>query len=128
MRRNLENTNALAQASYKEIMEIKKYLSKIDARLDAISTQVDNSTFQTLMSGSSDLSEFFPVENKEQLANFMNRQHPEWESRKTEFYNYLFTITTKNRGGFARGLIKALFSRKYISKNKWPSSGYEAKV
>ena len=119
----MENTNALAQASYKEIIEIKKHILRIEEKLEAISTQVHNSTFQTLMSGC-DMSEFFPVETKEQLEKFMDRQHPEWESRKTEFYHYLYTISTKNRGGFARGLIKALFSRRFISKNKWPSSGY----
>lgn len=63
MRRNMENTNGLAQASYKEILELKKHLSAIEARLEAISTQVHRSTFQTLMGGC-DISEFFPVEKR----------------------------------------------------------------
>ena len=123
MRRNMENTNGLAQASYKEILELRKHVSSIEARLEVISTQIHNSTFQTLMSGC-DLSEFFPVERNEQLEKFMDRQHPDWESRKTEFYHYLYTITTQNRKAFARGLIKAIFSRKYILNAKWPCSGY----
>ena len=122
MRRNLENTNGLAQASYKEILEIKKHLSAIEHRLEAISTQVHRSTFQTLMTGC-DLSEFFPVETNKQLELFMDRQHPDWESRKIEFYHYLYTISSQVRKGFARGLLKAIFSRKYIVNVKWPRSG-----
>ena len=122
MRRNMENTNGLAQASYKEILEIKKHLAAIDSRLEAISIQVHQSTFQTLMSGC-DLSEFFPVQRNEQLEMFMDRQNPHWESRKSEFYHFLYTVSSKTQKGFARGLIKAIFSRKYILNAKWPCSG-----
>ena len=70
-----------------------------------------------------DLSEFFPVERNDQLEQFMDRDHPEWCNRKTEFYHFLYTIASDNKRGFARGMIKALFARKYISTVKWPSSG-----
>ena len=124
LRRNLENTNALAQASYREIIEIKAALSQMAEMLKAVASQVHNATFVTNMKGC-EISEFFPVERKEQLEMFMDRAHPEWENRKTEFYHLLYTIASNNTKGFARGLIKALFSRKYISDSKWPSFGYK---
>ena len=122
LRKNLENTNAFAQATHKEVMEIKANLSKIESHLETLSLQVQKATFQLAMRGC-DISEFFPVEKQEQLEAFMDRSHPEWEDRKAEFYNFLYTIASDSKKGFATGLIKALFSRQYISNAKWPSFG-----
>ena len=119
----MENTNGIVQASHGEIMSLKAHLSKIEARIEEISTQVQKATFATVMAGS-DISEFFPVERLEQLELFMDRSHPEWPSRKTEFYNLLFTTVPTTKRGFAKGLIKALFDRKFIVDVKWPSFGY----
>lgn len=122
LRKNLENTNGIVQASYSEIVALKASLSKIESRLEEISLQVKKATFITNMSGC-DISEFFPVERPDQLERFMNRDHPEWNSRKTEFYNYLLTVVPSSKRGFAKGLLKSLFSRQYISSVKWPSYG-----
>ena len=122
LRKNMENTNGIVQASHGEILALKAHLIKIDARIDAISAQVHKATFTTVMSGC-DISEFFPVERLEQLECFMDRSHPEWPSRRTEFYNFLFTIVSNTKRGFAKGLIKALFDRKFIVTVKWPSFG-----
>ena len=124
LRRNLENTNGFAQATYKEVLELKATMSRVLSKLEVISEQVHKATFQTVMSGA-DISEFFPVERSEQLELFMDRSHPEWNSRKAEFYNMLLTIATSVKKGFATGLIRALFTRPYICSVKWPSSGYE---
>ena len=123
LRRNLENTNGFAQATHREVMDIKATLSTMSTMLAEVASQVQKATFVTNTKGC-DISEFFPVENKEQLELFMDRAHPEWENRKTEFYHFLFTIASDNKKGFGRGLIKALFTRKYISTAKWPSYGY----
>ena len=118
----MENTNGFAQATHREVLEIKAYLYNLASRLDSICLQVQKSTFQNNMKGC-DISDFFPVENNEKLELFMDRDHPEWESRKTEFYNFLFSVATNIKKGFARGLIKAIFSREYISTAKWPYAG-----
>lgn len=123
LRKNLENTNAFVQASHQEILALKSSLSRIEAKLETISSQVLHATFKTLMGDSSDLSEFFPVQRQEQLELFMDRNHPEWTSRRNEFYHFLFTIIPKTKRGFAKGMLTALFDRKYISSVKWPSSG-----
>ena len=122
LRRNMENTNAFAQATYKEVREIRAILSNMESKLELLAVQVQKATFKSVMQGC-DISEFFPVERKEQLELFMNRDHPEWDARKSEFYNYLYTIASSIKKGFARGLIKAIFSRKYISNSKWPTYG-----
>ena len=118
----MENTNAFAQANHREILKIRTTLSTMKSQLELISVQVQKATFNSVMQGS-DISDFFPVERKEQLEVFMDRDHPEWNNRKTEFYNLLYTTATHIKKGFARGLIKTLFSRKYISESKWPTYG-----
>lgn len=123
MRRNHENTNALAQATYREVVELKAQLNNIQSRLEAMTIQVEKATFNTVMGGGADISEFFPAESNIQINSFMDRAHPEWDGRKMEFYHFLYTIVSKNKRGFARGMIKALFARSYISTVKWPSSG-----
>ena len=122
MRRNLENTNAFAQATHKEVLDIKSAIARIESNLESLVTQVQKTAFQSVMNGC-DISEFFPVERKQQLEAFMDRGHPQWEDRKSEFYNFLYTIASNIKKGFARGLIKAIFSRQYISEAKWPSFG-----
>ena len=122
LRRNLENTNGFTQATYTEVMEIKATLSEVATALDAVRSQVETATFVTNMKGC-DISEFFPVERMEQIELFMDRSHPEWENRRTEFYYFLYTIASNVQKGFGRGLIKAIFSRHFISTAKWPSFG-----
>lgn len=122
LRRNMENTNGFAQANHREILEIRTILANMESKLELISTQVLKATFNSLMQGC-DISEFFPVERREQLELFMDRDHLEWNNRKSEFFNFLFTIASTVKKGFARGLIKAIFSRQFIMKSKWPSFG-----
>ena len=122
LRKNLENTNAFAQATHRDVLEIKAALSKIESHLQLLCTQVHAATFHKAMSGC-DISEFFPVERQEQLELFMDRAHPQWEERKAEFFNFLYTTASNNKKAFATGLIKAIFSRQYISRAKWPSFG-----
>ena len=119
LRRNLENTNGFVQATYGDVQELKNFIPQ---KLDLICATVQKATFQTNMKGC-DISEFFPVETKEQLELFMDREHKDWEDRKAEFYNFLLTTASNIKKGFARGLIKALFTRKYILQAKWPSFG-----
>ena len=124
LRRNLENTHGFSQATHKEVLELKSRISTIESLLQDISSQIHKATFKTLMNGDEvDISDFFPVESKEKLEEFMDRGHPQWNARKQEFYHLLYTIATKQKKGFARAMIKAIFSRQYISKTKWPTSG-----
>ena len=120
--KNLHNTNGFVQATHQEVLEMKANLSTMAEKLDSVFTMVQKATLQENMKGC-DISEFFPVERNEQLELFMDRDHPDWNDRKAEFYNFLFTIASGLKKGFARGLIKALFTREYISTAKWPSFG-----
>ena len=122
-KKNLENTNGFTQATYREVIELKAQISEILIKLEGIGRQVHKATFNSVMSGA-DISEFFPVEKNDQIEQFMDRNHPEWTSRKQEFYHFLYTIASDNKKGFARGMIKALFSRNYIMHSKWPTFGY----
>ena len=122
MRRNLENTHGFAQATHTEVLQLKATITRIESQIEGLSAQVHKATFKTVLSDC-DLSEFFPVETQEQLHQFMDRDHKDWECRKMEFYHFLYTTATSIKSGFGRGLIKAIFSREYIMKFKWPSSG-----
>ena len=122
MRRNMENTHGFAQAIHQEVLELKATISRIESSIQAVGVQIQKATFNSIMSGC-DISDFFPVESKEQLERFMDRDHPQWNARKLDFYYLLYTIASTDRKGFARSLIKALFSRKYINAMKWPSQG-----
>lgn len=122
MRRNMENIHGFSQSTHKNVLELKAAIVRIESNIQALGEQIHRATFKTVMAGC-DLSEFFPIEKKEQLELFMDREHPQWEARKMEFFYFLYTIATKNKKGFARGMIKAVFSRTYISKAKWPSTG-----
>ena len=122
MRKNHENTNGFVQATHKEVLELKAAITDILARLDKLTKMIETASFQTVMQGA-DISEFFPVQTSEQLELFMDRSHPDWPSRRAEFYNLLFTCVPRSSRGFAKGLIAAIFTRNYISQVKWPSTG-----
>lgn len=123
MRKNHENTNGFVQATHKEVVELKEFVRVMASRLDDITSMVEKATFQSVMQGA-DISEFFPVERNDQLDDFMDRTHPDWPSRRCEFYNFLYTVVSDCKRSFSQALIKAIFSRPYISKVKWPASGY----
>ena len=120
--KNLENTNGFAQATYKEVLELKATLCNVWSKLQEMSSQIKDATFNTLMQGA-DISEFFPVQTLDQLERFMDREDKDWPSRRQEFYHFLYTIASENKKGFGRGLIKALFSREFIATSGWPSYG-----
>lgn len=122
MRKNMENLHGFAQATYKEVLDLKAQLSNVASRLEVLCSQVEKATFKSVMNDC-DISEFFPVETNQQLELFMDREHPQWESRKMEFYHFLYSIASNNKKGFAKGMINALFKRTYICQVKWPSSG-----
>ena len=44
LRKNLENTNAFAQATHKDVLEIKATLSKIEFHLQTLGIQVQKAT------------------------------------------------------------------------------------
>ena len=123
MRKNDENTNAITQAAYTDMQEVKKSLAELQAKLDIVVYHIQRSTFDKIMGGP-DLSEFFPAQTQEQLVNFMDRTHPSWPARRDEFYHLLFSITTTNKSCFTRGLFTTLFTREYMVTSKWPSFGY----
>lgn len=122
MRRNQENTYAYIQATHKEVIDLKANVSNLESKLHSVSLQIQKATFQSVMQGA-DISEFFPVQRAEQLQSFMDREHPEWPSRKSEFYNLLFTIVTDSKKNLSKGLLKTLFCRDYMLTVKWPSAG-----
>lgn len=123
MRRNNENTYNFIQASHKEILDLKTTVAKLEVQLQNVCLLVQNATFFSVMQGA-DLSEFFPVRKAEQLKLFMDRDHPDWPSRRTEFYHYLYSCVSDSKKTFTKGLLKALFSREYMWTVKWPSTGY----
>lgn len=85
-----------------------------------IAVQVRKDTFDTLMQGP-DMSEFFPVQNDQQLLDFMDRTNSEWPARRTEFAHYLFNCVSNSKKAFSKGLLKSLFSREYMRSVKWPT-------
>ena len=70
-----------------------------------------------------DLSDFFPVERPQQLVDFMDKSHADWNSRRKEFYNFLFNCVTDTKKNFTKAILKTLFTRQYMMKVKWPTFG-----
>lgn len=122
MRRNNENAYSFIQAIHKEILDLKATVAEMLLKMNNISQQVQRATFSTLMQGP-DISDFFPVYRAEQLQLFMDKTHPEWPARRLEFYNFLFSTVTDSPKTFTKGVLKALFSRKYMLTVKWPGYG-----
>lgn len=120
MRRNHENTNEVVRENHSELKAIRTEVVEIRSELAEVVHQVKKATYQSVMQGP-DISEFFPVKKEQQLVDFMDRQHPEWEGRKREFYNFLFNCVTDDKKSFTKGLLKTLFSRDYMLTVKWPS-------
>lgn len=122
IRRNHENTNEVVQHNHLDLQDVKSDIREIKAKLEELFFQVNKATFQTVMDGV-DLSETFPVMREEQLAEFMNRNHPDWPARRKEFYNFMFTCIPKDKKELAKAILKALFSRTFMSTTKWPTFG-----
>lgn len=122
VRRNHENTHEIVKENHGEIVSVKREIKELKSEVLDIAFHVKKSTFTQLMSGV-DLSEFFPVQKAQQLEDFMDRNHPQWEERKKEFHHFLFNCVTDNKKHFSKGLLKTLFSRQYMMTVKWPSFG-----
>lgn len=122
MRRNHENTNGIVGANHYQLKDIQNRMSKQESEIAEIRQIVKKEAFQKDMEAP-DIGFFFPVSTPEQLELFMDRSHPEWNARRKEFYNLLFTCLSDQKTAFSKGLIHTLFTREYISEYKWPSSG-----
>lgn len=121
-RRNNENTNEIVQYNHMDLRDLKKEVKDIQGKLDNVVFLVQKSTLQTVMD-ESDISVFFPVTHADQIDQFMDRDHQEWNSRRKAFYNYLFTTITESKRAFSKGLLKSLFTRDFMLDVKWPTFG-----
>lgn len=122
MRRNHENTNGIVSSNHYHLKELKETAAVQGAEIRAIFEHVKKESFQKDMDAP-DIGIFFPVKEPKQLELFMDRSHPEWDARRKEFYNMLFTCLTKQKNSFSKGIIGLLFSREYICNVKWPTFG-----
>lgn len=121
MRKNHENTHEIVRENHGELLSIKTEVTDLRSDMADVKLQVSKATFKTLMCGGVDLSEFFPVERPQQLLDFMDKTHPQWEERKNEFYCFLFNCITNSKKAFCKGLLKTIFTRKYMITAKWPT-------
>lgn len=99
------------------------FQKKVLGLLNEIKDDMKKYSFHMQMD-STDLSEFFPLKNKHDLAKFMDRDHEEWPLRRRGFYHLLFTTVSQTKKKFASGLLHTLFSRNFIKEHKWPYYGY----
>ena len=70
-----------------------------------------------------DVSDFFPLRDEHSLALFMDKNHPDWNSRKHGFYHLLFTAITNKKKKFAKALLHTIFTRHFIADHHWPQEG-----
>lgn len=122
MRKNHENTNGIVTSNHYQLKASNEKADKRDSKIDKIYELVKKQSFQADMDAP-DIGKFFPVRNQNQLEQFMDRSHPEWDERRKEFYNLLFTCLTDQKNTFSKGLINTIFTREYISLVKWPAAG-----
>ena len=122
MRRNHENTNAIVTANHHKLKAIQERQLAQDSNIATIMEFVTKQKFEMDMEAP-DIGVFFPVTDAKQLELFMDRSHPDWDARRKEFYNMLFTCLSDNKGCFTKGLLHTLFTRKYMLTVKWPSTG-----
>lgn len=124
MRRNHENTHEIVRANHYELKSVKQEVTEMRSDIAEVTAQIKKSTFNNIISGA-DMSDFFPVTRPQQLIDFMDKTHPEWPSRRTEFFSYLYNCISDSKKTFTKGLLKTLFSRPYMCTVKWPTFGYD---
>ena len=69
------------------------------------------------------IDEYFPVKNLNQIKRFLDRSDGQFDLRREEFENSLYTTVTttlKLKRPFESTLLASLFSRDFLSSHKWP--------
>ena len=122
MRRNHENTNGIVAANHYQLKELQGRVIGQEEKISFLYENAKKENFNRDMQAP-DLGQFFPVQTPDQLEKFMDRTHPEWDARRQEFYNLLYTCISDQKNNFSKGLIYTLFTQDYIKIVKWPSSG-----
>ena len=66
---------------------------------------------------------FFPLRSLENLREFMDRDHPDFEIRMEEFQNLMLLAISDSIQKFADALMDIFFTREFAAEIKWPSLG-----
>lgn len=63
----------------------------------------------------------FPVDNQQQLLDFMDDSDGLFQARCNGFYECLFNVRASTKKKFKENLKNALFSPTYTEKHHWPN-------
>ena len=111
--------NDMIKACLEKITSNQHDIKNVLSILADIKTDLKQLTYQRKMD-SVDMSEWFPLNSAEDLEKFMNRNDDDWDSKRKGFYHLLFSAVNDTKGKFSNRLLKTLFTRDFICRNKWP--------
>lgn len=123
MRKNLINVIEIVRSNNEKMKCNDYYMRAILATVQEVKDGMRQFCFHTKMD-TNDVSDFFPLKNKESLSLFMDKGHPDWNARRHGFYHLLFTTLTKKKKKFAKAILHTIFSREFIANHRWPQPGF----
>ena len=119
MKRNVHSTSDTAKACLEKLTCNEYYMKTVMAYLQDIKSEMKQFTYHCKME-TVDIAKYFPLDNDEDMAEFMDRDDGQWDLRRKAFYHLLFTTITEKKNKFAGALLTTLFTRNFIKNHKWP--------
>ena len=91
---------------------------KMDQKMDTILQRVNRS--------SEDITPYFPVQNQQQLINFMSNADMKFSQRKMAFEEMLTDALKMepDPNAFTDTLFSILFTKEYSKNHRWPNAKY----
>ena len=120
------SSKSLVHASKLQTERDKLFLEnqeKMIGLLEDIKNTLQRVSCQFDMRKKIQIDEYFPVKHLSQIKRFLDRSDGQYEFRREEFENNLYstvTNTIKLKRPFESTLLASLFSRDFLSSHKWP--------
>ena len=123
MNHNTKNGNKILRHVHYDQRHIMRRLDYVEEVVDSIATNVNKLVMFHKGFSKKHVHMFFPLRSQENLRDFMDRQHPDFEIRMEEFQHLMLLTISDSIQKFADALMDIFFTREFAAAVKWPSPG-----
>ena len=123
LKHNTKNGNEILRHVHFDQRHVMRRLDTLDDNVDIIANNVYKLLMYHKGFSKKHIFMFFPLTSRENLKEFMNKQHPDFEIRMQEFQNLMLLTISDSVQKFSDALMDNFFSREFAADIKWPSPG-----
>ena len=123
LKHNTKNRNEILRHVHYDQRTVMRRLENLEDTVDSISNNVLKLLMYHKGFSKKNTHMIFPLNSRETLKDFMNKDHPDYGIRLEEFQNLMLLTISDSVQKFSDALMENFFTKEFAADVKWPSPG-----